>query len=107
MTAETDCKGTIITPEGNDMNARDCIAQSSSKSIAALNNGQGGEYCLLRFGDGNCENLVNSEYIKLEDGGEDQCISLADGLYPSYSWIKTCGLNVSPRLVFLGIHHWE
>jgi hypothetical protein len=97
----------MITPEGNDMNNRDCIAQPYAKSIAALNDGQGGEYCLLRFGDDNCENLDNFENVKLEEGGGDQCINLVDGLYGSYSWIKTSGLSVSDRLAFLGIRHGE
>jgi hypothetical protein len=103
---EANCKGTIITPEGNDMNNRDCIAQSIARSIAALNNGQGGEYCLSRFADDNCEKLGNSEYVQLEEGGGDHCISLTDGMYGSYSWIKTSGLNVS-RSRLLAICKWE
>lgn len=79
------------------MDNRDCIKQASAKSIAAINMGQGGEYCLLRFEDGNCENLENSEFVKLEEGGGDHCTSLADGLYGSYSWIKTSGIHVSLR----------
>ena len=101
ISVEVDCKGTLITPEGNDMDNRDCIKQASAKSIAAINRGQGGEYCLLRFEDGNCENLENSESVKLEEGGGDHCTSLADGLHGSYSWIKTSGIHVSLRTVHL------
>lgn len=95
ISVEVDCKGTLITPEGKDMDNRDCIKEASAKSIAAINNGQGGEYCLLRFEDGNCETLENSQFVKLEEGGGDQCLSLADRSYGSYSWIKTSGDNVS------------
>lgn len=82
------------------MDNRDCIKQASAKSIAAINRGQGGEYCLLRFEDGNCETLENSQFVKLEEGGGDQCVSLTDGDYGSYSWIKTSGDNVSDRVGF-------
>lgn len=81
--------------EGSDMNDEICITQPLGGSIKAVNDLQGGEYCLMKYGAFDCRSLEQTDHVKFKTGGSDECFSLSDRPYTSYKWKKAVDGKVS------------
>ena len=93
------CSGTMILshegPREGDMNDEICITQPLGGSIKAVNDLQGDEYCLMKYGAFDCRSLEQTDYVKFKTGGGDECLSLSDRPYTSYRWKKAIDGKVS------------
>jgi hypothetical protein len=55
-----------------------------------------GEYCLLKFrGDKGCACIAQVEGYTFESGKKPPCITIDDGEWTSYKWVRKCDASVS------------
>lgn len=60
-----------------------------------------GEYCLLKFRDKEgdaCKCIAQVEDYTFESGKKPPCITIDDGDWTSYQWVRKCDASVSGSL---------
>jgi hypothetical protein len=60
-----------------------------------------GEYCLLKFRDKKeeaCKCIAQVENYTFESGKKPPCITIDDGEWTSYQWVRKCDASVSGSL---------
>ena len=79
-----------------------CNLIGSAKSIApGSKDDADGEYCLLKFRDhkeDDCKCIAQVEDYTFESGKKPQCITIDDGKWTSYQWVRKCDNSVSVSL---------